>query len=68
MQTAEYRPGHNLIIPPLEQWTGGSMHKACQAYHQKCFDNNSNDINLIFLQIRLMSIGTGLPSLAILFV
>ena len=42
------------------------MHKIYQAYHQKCFDN-SKDVNIALLQVRLMPIGGGLPSLATLY-
>ena len=41
------------------------MRKICNTHHHKFFDNN-NDVNLVLLQIRLMPIGTGLPSQAIL--
>ena len=41
------------------------MHKICETYHQKCFDNKSN-INLTILQIRPTPIDVGLPSTATL--
>ena len=67
LQAAEYRQDYNIIILPLEQWTGGSMHKILKASRQKFFDNN-NDVNLTLLQIRLTPIGVEVTSSSTLFV
>ena len=66
MVLAEHRPGHNFIILPPEQQTGESMHKVCEAYKQKCLNNN-NDVKLDLLKIRSMPNSAVLPSPATLF-
>ena len=62
---AEHRTGHNPVTPPPEQWTGESMHKVCEVYHQKCFDDN-DDVNIALLQMKSTPIGAGLPIRALL--
>ena len=41
------------------------MHRICEVYCQKCFDNN-NDVSFALLQVRMMPINAGLPSPATL--
>ena len=61
LKATEHKTGHNCIIQPPLQWTGGSIQRICEVCHQKCFDNK-NHVNLDVLQIRLTLIGTRLPS------
>ena len=35
LQVLEYKPSHDIIIPPPKKWTGGDMHKLCEMHHKQ---------------------------------